>query len=925
MDKEDNLKNRFVYIEVLRSVGPNQECNDFDYFLLGEFDAMRIHIVDDIKTLKLNFEKGQVDTPELFDRQPMFLYSDESMIDIDDPQSIFYRGEEYSFRPLIVTLFQLDKIKLANNESIKNPHDLIKHFDKIIKNSFNCANISHDNIKFQTLWNLGESDAVVLFRPENLRDLSKALYCLKSLNDSDKYIQIVSSSSHCAFPRPYGNIDKDTIKLKIGEWIRRELSCNNEQFITLTNVSNICCNPQQNASFIFGEWDYMYIYDQSNKENLVDSLTNVFFSFTKETEHCDAMTYYTIPVLKDISVGDNRSNPIIAQKHELDILWISNLKNSFEELIGKLRNVFSSLDQKVFDIYIGTLESFERSVLGICKYLFRLKEGRFEEDLYAYIKPIFVSYHEITISIIHDIDALLKEPQIDYIKNVEKLVSYYMNDTADLIGKLQHFFSIMAVSPHTFLETYGSNMRSLAASDKLLNSYQGIIRFLKETFPDKIDNQNVSHSILVLPYRGARSCNHLLFNMTNPITRISYIEIDFMKMFDIDSTVFMLIHECGHRLGDRLREERFDFYAKASLGMCFEWIGLETFLDKPLETFLMRLNINAYAFSIQDVDALFSCFKDKNRTIEEYNSKIRKCTVKKIHELVEMYSKDVKTDYENDTKIISKIQHKKYFIENVVEFFRDKYLPTVFNFSNSYKASESSQQKSDEMRSGTVDAITNTIGIAYQEIAKKLSCEIIKCSGNVYEALRLKVIFQDSKNFSNSLMDKASFIVSDKLEEGSLEKLGRIFDDIYSDIFAIRILGIDVDVYVNMILELIGKDADLLSDTPSIYRFLSVISAVWNEQDSRVCEILTKMSREDVLLKQVLNERWNAFRRSSYTVYLVEYAKKCLDKIDELVKTALNMSILGENPLHCLRKMFSSDIKGKINSVFYFCKYLMKG
>ena len=243
-DVETTGKN-YVYIEILRQVSPDQPYSEFEYFLLGGFDAMKIGLEENIGALKKRFEKGQESTPELFDRQPLFLYTSQNMAEIDSENSIFYRYGEYAARPLIVTLFQLDKFRLARNEEIQTPELLINAFAKLVETEMSEQGITEDRIEYQVFWNLGESDVVTIFRPSTLNILAQILHALrmKENADSQQPIRIISTSSHCAFPKP--DITEKMRKKEIRDifrkhlkiWLYKEFENISQEFLTLVNIS----------------------------------------------------------------------------------------------------------------------------------------------------------------------------------------------------------------------------------------------------------------------------------------------------------------------------------------------------------------------------------------------------------------------------------------------------------------------------------------------------------------------------------------------------------------------------------------------------------------------------------------------------------------------------------------------------------------
>lgn len=162
----------------------------------------------------------------------------------------------------------------------------------------------------------------------------------------------------------------------------------------------------------------------------------------------------------------------------------------------------------------------------------------------------------------------LKETSVP---NIANLLDTYILDTSRLLSELQHLFSVLSVSPHTFLETYGSNMRSIAATCKLLVAYQGIVNNISSHFDMTLYTpsgwKKVNEVMIVLPYRSIRQSTRVLYEKARPNNRVAYIRINSSDMFDIPKTLFLLLHECGHTvLSNDFRMKRTRYYFQAVIG-----------------------------------------------------------------------------------------------------------------------------------------------------------------------------------------------------------------------------------------------------------------------------------------------------------------------------------------------------------------------
>lgn len=927
---DSNMKKNYVYIEVLRQVCPIEQYDDFDYFLLGGFDAMKIHLGDNIGALKKQYENGQSKTPSRFDRQPIFLYSDQNIDNIDTDKSIFRRVGEYGVRPLVVTLFQLDKAKVAQEKSINSPVKLINEFGRLIDEEMRIQNCSASQISYQVFWNLGESDITVAFRPTTLNILAKILHSFRTKNYSgSEPIQIISTCSHCAFPKPCGlKSTSDSEKEKelfycLETWISNEFNNDNtSEFITLVNTSLKYNKVEPTTRFLFGEWDYMYQHKNDQAGKLIDFLQNIFCLLIKGNSTNNYLSpfriSYTIPVLSNIDINTEENSGGLNKKLPVHCNdeWIKELSDSMDRLCRETKNIF--LNELRGEELAEVVTSFKCSILGLAKFLYRLKIGRFEEDLYAYVQPVFVRLKAITDNYTNNIGSLNFEQDK---KQIDKLIKEYISNTSELIESLQHLFSIMAVSPHTFMETYGSNMRSLSASDKLLDAYQGIINFLKNNFPDVISGEKTERDILVLPYRKAQSAHTLLYQQSSPRNRISYIQIDFTKMFDLKPTVFMLLHECGHHLSDRLRSERFDDLVKAAICMAFEWIGCGDFIYDPIDTFVSRLNRNT---------SNEACVQEKNNLLfnlrqdieDKYNPIIRCAAQEGIKELSDYYGRDVQNQYiaiGADYEFLDEL-YNNFFGRQVIFYLSEKFIPALFGFINNDNTTDEQMKFYVKQQQKLIENIEKVLGNSFADIAEQMSKDIIQKNGNIREALRLKTIYLDKNLFSKNLFEGGIHIIKEKINNGSLTALYSVFSNVFSDIFAIRILEIEIKEYIKIIPTLLGIEKnEILNDEPSLFRVYIVSKALWGDK-VRDNEIESWLRIDDTM-KEAFHKRWEMFKNASYLSYLINYAEKCRKKIDKLINKTKQIED-GQHLMY-ICNMFKGNMDAQINAVFHFCQYLM--
>ena len=938
----------YVYIELLRQVCPDSEpFIDFDFFLLGSFDAMSVDIGTDIADLKKKYESKYSKVLSVFDRQPIYLYSkDEVNLKASDlSDNIFSTKKENACIPLILTLFQLDKIKLSNNKS-SSPKEIIDRFTSIIK-----ENISSENTEFKVFWNLGESDIVVVFRSIYLKEISDLLHVFRVNGVNSNTIDIISTASHCAFPKP-DNIKKDTegsvakaeILKNLNEWLwePKQPSTHNQlnehcqydssSFITLGNVAS-CDDPEfsndKAFDFLFGEWDYMLKFKdlEELKEHMMDTFMCLITSHGKLSRYAPFRVSYTIPLFPVPKIEikksglKNKNNKKKKTKQNRDLFELSKSMNKIKELITN-SDYFPAVRKEGLTKEIA---SFNNTLTGLGQFLYRLKIGRFEEDLYVYIQPVFVRLKKITNDYAKSIDTYLKKENVN---DADNLIIEYISDIADLTEKLQHLFSIMAVSPHTYMETYGSNMRSLAAADKLLDSYQGIIQFLKDSFPDIIDLNDKSKSsgreILIFPHRKTQSHHNLLFFHSSPENRIAYISLDFTKMFRLKGTIFMLLHECGHHLGDRSREERFKLFYAALICVVLCWVSADDYLNNPIEC-LVRITNSKDLYSAKDgqMSLLLKGLSqnEKDDIITRYSESIRKAVRDGVQKMGDgLYKdRDLIENYNNYYKRISKAPYegklwKNYYSEQVLSYLQIEGIPQYFGLDKN----EMNTQFREGMSKAVKEMIEANLAEKLKTISANLANEILEKNGNIREALRIKTMYGDTKQIADDFYEPIEEIISAKWNERAFQNIFDVFSDIYADLFAINLLDVKYKEYVEIIPEILGMEKIASStDKRNLLRFYVVAKTAFKRTDlkSFAKSFNTDISKE-------MMEIWDLFEYKPYLFFLVEYAKKCSETLANEIGTLKNNKEL-YNSLEQLREMFRNSGK-QIDGIYHFYQYLMK-
>lgn len=411
-----------VYIDVLRIVSPLEKLNKdlYDFYLLGGFDAMKVDLtIDSLRGLQDMQRKRHATVPIRYDRQPLYLYSNETKKNLGE--TVFSRSGAYRHKPLVMTLFQLDNHKDALAQD--RPLELVKTLKDCIEDE--CKNLPDGgDIEFHVFLCLGESDCVVIFRGDKIADIGKLVFRLRSLQamDKDKKIQlrVLSTCSHCAFPCT------DTVESDFKQWLEND---NKLQLFTMVNTSyglrNIGAIEPLNE-FLFGEWDYRidWIQDNQNIEKNAEFYMKWVAGYLEDFDPAKPgpfRTAYTVPVIR-LTQEEKANNGGSAQILN-DISYITQASKWIEKIEPNKdnrheHNRFRELEQAILEMdelygsgarhLAKTVVSLGGTITGLAKHLYRLLCGRFEQDLYAFVRPVFDDLLVITKDTTDKIQALYK-------------------------------------------------------------------------------------------------------------------------------------------------------------------------------------------------------------------------------------------------------------------------------------------------------------------------------------------------------------------------------------------------------------------------------------------------------------------------------------------------------------------------------------
>jgi len=926
----------FYYVEIFRQIYPSEDLSVYkqmDFFVFGEFDGMYVQKQRDcIASLKQLYEKrhegSEIEGPvpdtkppdQAFlctDRQPIFLYSPDNKKanDLNSPKMLFKSDSNNTF-PFVLTLFQLDKKKMKQLDLDAFLSGCCDSINEYIKNLPACNGCESESpgppdcrkLYFDVFLNLGEADLAVVFRAEYLQCVARLLENIRSfatLNEAP----ILSLSSYYGFPRT------DDWENNIKIWLERESRQSGSIFqlnmlydIPLgeagsqnESTSGGVEESKENSkgdtaqsigpSFVFGEWDYLECWnDPKNVDAVVSMLQrDINLHWMSNSKICipekgqsawrrssNIIATFKWPNLRK-SGGSNQNivniHAVLESIRKTDKI----LGMAFKNLIKVIEKTDDFFGKLYIDNAIEMLKSLSRTISGLLGFLARLYIGRFEQDLYQYISPVFLSFDKIIMSYkdLIVVYSQIRDADNDNLKDekllkTSNLIDECIRDTGELITRLQQIYTVLGVSPHTFMETYGSSMRSLSASSKLIGAYQGMLRYIeKRVHTSKVDE---TYAILLTPYRQTQPSNRLLYSLSSPSNRIASIQVDYTKLFS-SNTVFMLLHECAHTLSDRKREERFSFFAEAWTMMIF-YNAFGYWYTQPIEALVFNVMLDEsdqnkqYPGNVvsdkpgQAENTLFYGIDGKER----FENRIREKMSRYVNDTSKRISEKMRIEFNDSQKHSLHKDQMREVNEWVRRRLEDKY------FDN-------------ESIMGYGNKIRELVAPMAEAIKKYIS----ENNGNVREAIRVESLYKRHDSVEELIRKFPDSLNKLLNNPKAKESLSMLFQDVYADLFAIMILdgNMNADKYIDALIEFFGvKTLEFLTDNDYIFmRIMTIAEAMgWpvksgdpdtgSTEEGFIDKFIKRQSIPDDFARE-LRRKWDRIEALPYRQPVLEYVKMC--------------------------------------------------
>lgn len=781
----------YTYLDFLRHVKPYDISRDIDFCVFGTFDALYVKVADSIASMKKYHEDRHKSVPWQSERQPMFLAS------LEEKNEIFDNSDtQYKNCPLLISVIQVDKSNLMKTSFFSLLNTVNKYINERLTESVERGL----QVKGQCYFNLGQADLVIAIRTPLLSIATDTILSLWENGidlDSGEFrdgrnniIRILSSSTICAFPieKQAGSCD-GAAKLysSLSEWLINESKHSNtlsfEFFYTFSG----------NAYGITEDVHRIVLGDSDLKSELLEVSEEKCAEIAKKI--CKVFTYHSMNDGNNMNEYVSSVTLLFFDKN-INVLKINADRDKLISLDGEFEKLFSKYskvaESKEVDESSQVVFSLLSTLRGLYKYVLRLCESCFADDLYAYTERIFK-------------EVLCVANQ--YFTELNFLTDEFIGHTTSLITELQHLYSVLALSSNTFIETYGSSMRSLNAASTLLTAYQGVLSYLNLKFPatyvdgqEKIKSQ---HAILMIPYRMAQSSSIIMYPSFSPSNRLSLIHIDFTQMFHTNYALFMLLHEAGHMLSNHNRAERFPIFCRTVIKQYWEQLVLGKRFSEAGSTFL----------SIYGNPKKLSGLKKESicALLDKVDKALRKRMKKWIKAKASKECKRFQRQY-NSTEICKNCaQAESYFFDAVI--------PELENFVDNMKNKIWFDRELDDL---TQMLIKLYIGKA-MKIIKDYKSE--RCNTRFFAKIRAHYIAPYREYYiKTSLRNSACQVFGDLIY-----RIADIFQDIHADIFMCKLLGVTADEYAKT-LKHFSSRADFAEfyDPCNLIRFSVVFRACFD-------------------------------------------------------------------------------------------------
>lgn len=617
-----------VYIDMIKHAIPAGMRkfvgeHDAQYVVFGSYDLLHYALPGEGDQGQLQWlERQHEERHDLdwnYERHPMSLYCPASMSDqlrrVLDPQT-------NPTHPLVLSMARMVKHPLLQAElDLDATIDALqRHLAKLLEEQ------SNPDMAIVACWNLGNADFVLLSRPRRLgllRDLFLPLEdatfqipCKVGKFEDSIVTKFCSLSSYCAFPASLDVplcVSEDDLR----SWLGRDESLGFTGTVDwLPNARTLTASCRTDK-FLFGDRDFQY--DASSAP--IDLILQMLKEMLDPTHEPTILSSSLTPSLPMADAAPTPAAPTGEAKGvpTYDMEW-DDLSKPMYMVIVALTRMREAAEEELDahgcgeatkERHLGQLQHCQNTLYSLYWHAMRLHAAAYQDDILQVVMRLYDALATTIDSYRRHIES--QRAAGNESRFARAIPDLYVR-VMQFVSELQHVYTVLAISPHSYMETYYGSMRSLNASSKLWASYNGVIRAICDLFPLTNDYKQQRCSVLLVPYRERQSKSSQIFPALNSADIVVLLQLNYPMMFDAKRATFVIVHELGHYLFNTTRKER--------CGLLFEATVVGALLNNQWGDALKRPLF--YLFSVMDLDGKGAASKleeDKERLAADPNGR----------------------------------------------------------------------------------------------------------------------------------------------------------------------------------------------------------------------------------------------------------------------------------------------------------------
>ncbi len=884
-----------VYLDMMKlavpaSIRQSVARNDAQYIAFGSYDLLYYALPASSNDGLDWLEQKHEDRHELdwnYERHPVYMYCSDALYgrleDVVDSGS-------HETCPLVLTMARVVKHPLASyGEGLD---DVLAALQATLESL--SESLLGDRIV--ACWNLGNADFIILSRPKklsSLRDLYLKLgaegFGFGGEQHKGKATRFTSFSSYCAFPTCKVTCGEDSHSQvnegHLREWLETDADLRFVDFVeTVADLKDVL-NRFGTCRFLFGDRDYQLVsglVDQQRER--IDAVMSVVGELLDPTKEASIHTSTLIPCL-DLESVPAAGAKALPKTYGLTWKESESVREGVASKLEDMRSVVlnsSGITEQAKEKYDKQLVHGINTLDALYKYAIRLYAAAYEDDVFLVVMGLYSSLSDILDSCLNGMCRCLAGGNA---LDLERAVASIYFEIMRFVSELQHIYTVLAISPHSYMETYYGSMRSLNASSKLWISYSGVVETLCRLYPTYNLGELQSCRALLIPYREKSSRSRRIVPKVYSKSILVYIQLNYQKMFETRSTIFVIAHELGHYIYNVTRAYRAQMMlmssAATAVQLCFADV-----LSCPLY-------------------ALTSSLKG---TAESGIGKYKKCLSaavapdRKMRHLLERLCVNICGDidkavcdalYRDMTRALRKRYQKKIdavvegCLEDYIKFYGKKCLK---NLAMSYC-----------MGNDVTSAIAKHLNKKRARYLRRLSFGISKVNVRFLLDDLPKYERRYSVHFDRQQVIKLVEYWTYVVKSGPLSNdLGikiqpditryvdnylAVFREIHSDIFACKALEFDFNDYLSWISSFVDSSPCLIANSNDLHRILVVCGTAFRDDGSQ--KFIRWIEHDDSCpfgddVRSVASRQARSIRSSLHYRYLFSYGVAVARSMDSM-------------------------------------------